>query len=186
MNNMIDVFCCSDHHLYHHAIIKYCNRPFKNVDEMHQFIIKEWNSVVFPDDIVIHLGDYVCGGTKEEIKSITDQLNGIKILILGNHDRHSVQWFKDIGFTRVFKNRWSTGIYCFSHRAQDADYLIQTGVRYNFHGHSHKHDYGDPYTNFSVDVCGYKPKKVRLDLTKEDLLYNKGISSCDFSLKSKR
>lgn len=176
---MVELFVTSDHHIHHANIIKYCNRPFVDVDEMHKFMIEEWNSVVTPDDIVIHLGDYTCGGTKEEIKAITDQLNGTKILILGNHDRHGIQWFKDVGFHRVFKHRWSIGMYCFSHRVQDADYLTENKTRYNLHGHSHKHDYGDPYYNFGVDLCGYRPKKVKLNLTKEDLLNGEGITRPD-------
>lgn len=171
---MVDAYITSDHHLFHANIIKYCNRPFVDVDEMHIHMIEQWNSVVTPDDIVIHLGDYVCGGTKEQIKGITDQLNGTKILILGNHDRHGKQWFKDVGFTRVFKHRWSIGMYCFSHRVQDADYLTETSTRYNLHGHSHKYDYGDPFYNFGVDVVGYVPKRVKLNLTREDLLNGEG------------
>ena len=141
---------------------------------MHLFMIEEWNSVVGEDDIVIHLGDYICGGTKEQIREITQQLNGIKILITGNHDRKGKQWFLDVGFSRVFKHRWSIGMYCFSHRPQDGDYLSENNVRYNLHGHSHKHDYGDPYFNFSVDVAGYIPKKVKLNLTRENLLNGEG------------
>jgi len=167
---MAEVFCCSDHHMFHTNIIKYCNRPFVDTDEMHKFSIEEWNSVVTPDDIVIHLGDYICGGTKEQVTEITQQLNGTKILITGNHDRKGKQWFIDAGFTRVFKHRWIMGMYCFSHRVQDADYLHDHNIRYNLHGHSHNHDYGDPFYNFGVDVVGYKPIKVKLNLTREDLL----------------
>lgn len=176
---MVDAHVISDHHLYHDNIIKYCNRPFANVDEMHQFGIEEWNSVVTPDSIVIHLGDYICGGTKEQVEEITRQLNGYKILITGNHDRKGKQWFLDVGFNRVFKHRWCVGMYCFSHRPQDADYLTENKVRYNLHGHSHKHDYGDPYYNFGVDLIGWRPKKVKLNLTREDLMNGDGITSPD-------
>ena len=171
---MVEVYVTSDHHLYHKNIIEYCNRPFPNVDAMHEFSIDEWNSVVTPNAIVIHLGDYICGGSKEQIKEITQRLNGTKILITGNHDRKGKQWFKDVGFTRVFKHRWSMGMYCFSHRPQSAEYLEENGIRYNLHGHSHKHDYGDPFFNFGVDVVGYKPKKVKVNLTEEDILYGEG------------
>ena len=171
---MVEPFVTSDHHLFHTNSIKYCNRPFVDVDEMHKFMIEEWNSVVTPDDIVIHLGDYICGGTFDQVKEITEQLNGTKILITGNHDRKGKQWFKDAGFHRVFKHRWSIGMYCFSHRVQDADYLKETDTRYNLHGHSHKFDYGDPFYNFGVDVVGYRPIKVKINLDKEDLLNGEG------------
>lgn len=169
-NNKTKVAVTSDSHLYHNNIIEYCDRPFDTIDEMHDRIIKDWNSVVMPDDIIIHLGDYVCGGSFDQIKEITDQLNGYKILIMGNHDRRSKTWFKNVGFDRIFKYRWSIGMYCFSHAPQTHLYLNSKNVRYNLHGHSHKHNYGDPYYNFGVDVVGYKPKKVTLNITKEDLM----------------
>ena len=48
-----------------------------------EWIIKNWNSVVKPNDIIIHLGDLAWKGHRE----IIPRLNGIKILILGNHDK---------------------------------------------------------------------------------------------------
>jgi len=169
----------SDSHLYHKNIIKYCDRPFTSLDEMHQHIITSWNKVVKPDEIVIHLGDYICGGSFEGVKEITDQLNGYKILITGNHDRKSKDWFARVGFNRVFKHRWCLGMYCFSHRPQTSDFLTENNIRYNLHGHSHKYDYGDPFYNFGVDVVGYKPKKVTLNLTEDEIINGEGISIDD-------
>ncbi len=176
---MIEVFVTSDQHFFHHNIIKYCDRPFDNVDEMHHFMIQEWNKVVQLNDIIVHLGDYICGGSFEQVKEITEQLNGRKIIITGNHDRRGKSWFKRVGFERVFKHRWCMGMYCFSHKPQTAKFLIDNGSRYNLHGHSHKHDYGDPFYNFGVDVVGYKPKKVKLNLTENDLINGEGLSIID-------
>ena len=33
-----------------------------------------------------------------------DRLNGTKHLIMGNHDKHGVQWFYDVGFETVSKH----------------------------------------------------------------------------------
>jgi calcineurin-like phosphoesterase family protein len=55
------------------------------------WLIYNWNSVVQDDDIVIHLGDFAWRGMQEVIK----ELNGIKILILGNHDRKGLQVYRD-------------------------------------------------------------------------------------------
>jgi len=136
-----------------------------------------WNESVEPTDIVVHMGDFVCGGSFSRLKEVVDQLNGYKILITGNHDGHSVTRFRRAGFDRVFKHRWSLGMYTFSHRFQTKEYLEEVGSRYNLHGHTHKHQYGDPYFSFCVDVIGYNPVPVKVDLTEEQLKNESGIST---------
>ena len=79
------VFFTSDSHFCHEAIIKYCERPFKSVEEMNEAIIENWNSVVGPKDIVFHLGDFGLGPS-EKLKDIFQRLNGEIYLIMGNHD----------------------------------------------------------------------------------------------------
>lgn len=76
----------SDTHFGHANIIKFCNRPFDDVDQMNEAIIDNWNHVVGPDDIVFHLGD-VALGPWEKWDSLLTRLNGYKILVVGNHDR---------------------------------------------------------------------------------------------------
>ena len=48
----------SDTHFGHNNIIKFCKRPWKTTEEMNEALIERWNSVVKPDDIVFHLGDF--------------------------------------------------------------------------------------------------------------------------------
>lgn len=55
------VFFTSDTHFNHTNIIRFCNRPFKDVAHMNETIIANWNSVVGPDDIIFHLGDFLFG-----------------------------------------------------------------------------------------------------------------------------
>jgi len=76
----------SDLHLHHENIIKFCNRPFKNVGHMDRTIIDNWNSVVQKDDYIIIAGDFCWGSTKMWLYFL-DQLQGIKILVRGNHDK---------------------------------------------------------------------------------------------------
>ena len=95
----------ADTHFNHENIIKYCNRPFKNAKEMNEYIINKWNSVVTQKDIVYHLGD-VGFGTTEELKKIVSRLNGLKILIRGNHDfKRGVNGWKEVGFSEVYKKK---------------------------------------------------------------------------------
>ena len=81
------IFYISDLHFGHKNIISYDNRQFFTVAEMDQALIENWNSVVKKDDIVYVLGD-VSWYNREEQKKIVKQLNGQKVLILGNHDTY--------------------------------------------------------------------------------------------------
>lgn len=73
----------SDTHFYHGNIIRFCNRPFEDVEMMNETIISNWNNTVGLDDTVFHLGDFCLGGSAEWTK-ILDRLNG-KIYLLFIH-----------------------------------------------------------------------------------------------------
>lgn len=79
------VFFTSDTHFYHTNIIDFCKRPFKEIEEMNETLIANWNKTVGPNDIIFHLGDF-CLGDSEKWNRILDRLNGNIYLILGNHD----------------------------------------------------------------------------------------------------
>ena len=76
------VFFTSDTHFNHTNIIRFCDRPFGSTEEMNEKLIGNWNSVVGPDDIVFHLGDFCLGGSAEWTK-VLDRLNG-KIYLIGD------------------------------------------------------------------------------------------------------
>ena len=96
------IFLISDSHFGHKNIIKYCNRPFDNVEDMNSTLIKNWNSVVDNEDYVYRLGDFGLG-TKDELIAIGNKLNGHKILVMGNHDHMSKTAYKECGFDKVEK-----------------------------------------------------------------------------------
>lgn len=79
------VYFTSDTHFNHSNIIHFCKRPFRDVEEMNEVLIRNWNQEVGPEDIVFHLGDFCLGGSSEWTK-VLDRLNGRIYLILGNHD----------------------------------------------------------------------------------------------------
>lgn len=93
----------SDLHLFHTNIILYCGRPHENVEQMNQSIIEAWNDVVMPDDRVIVVGDLSAGlgGKTAELRNIIGSLAGKKILILGNHDHQTNDWYLEAGFENV-------------------------------------------------------------------------------------
>ncbi len=104
---MSNIFVTSDLHFYHENIIKYCNRPFNNADEMNATLIKNWNSVVSPDDITWILGDFalIKGEDHNEkvakLNNLAAMLNGSKVLILGNHDYFTDSEYCNAGFRYV-------------------------------------------------------------------------------------
>lgn len=79
------IFFTSDSHFMHEHIIKFCKRPFNDVNEMNHILLENWNNKVPQDGLVFHLGDFAWGGYKE-YKNIREQLNGKIIFIKGNHD----------------------------------------------------------------------------------------------------
>jgi len=78
----MSTFFTADNHFGHDNIRVYCNRPFDTVEEMDAEMVIRWNSVVGPRDNIYILGDFAWGDAGPYLK----QLNGRKILIMGNHD----------------------------------------------------------------------------------------------------
>ena len=86
----------SDTHFGHCNIMKYCNRPFKLLDEMNSTLIQNWNSRVKENDTVFFLGDFCfkSGSNRGEGISVKAsewkaKLNGSVVFIKGNHDRNN-------------------------------------------------------------------------------------------------
>lgn len=103
-------FFTSDLHWFHYNVIEFCARPFTDVDNMHEGLIRLWNETVGPKDEVYVLGDWgMCNYRKTE--EITRSLNGTKYLIEGNHDwqncKQSWKWL-DIGFKWVYQSKRMT------------------------------------------------------------------------------
>jgi hypothetical protein len=81
-------FLTSDTHFGHALMLKLeaCARPFANTDEMDQCLIDNWNAFVHPNDTVWHLGDFAMRQDERRVAQIFHALNGVKKLIIGNHD----------------------------------------------------------------------------------------------------
>lgn len=79
-------FYIADWHYDHKNVLSFDNRPFTDVVEMNDELIRRWNSVVSSGDIVYILGDmFWC--TPNIATPVIDSLNGQKFLVKGNHDR---------------------------------------------------------------------------------------------------
>lgn len=159
------VYIISDLHLEHKNIIKYCSRPFTNVEEMNKRLIDNWNSVVDEKDIIYFLGDFGLG-TKEQISQWARQLKGHKKLIKGNHDGRSKEFYQECGFEEVenmiflFKNQTEAKYdIILSHEPL----MILPENTVNIHGHIHDQQLDNKefdntkYFNASVENIDYKP-----------------------------
>ena len=133
---MSNVFLTSDTHFGHKNICVFENydgspvRPWDNVEEMDEEMVKRWNETVGPKDKVYHLGDVVIN---RKSLSIMERLNGDKVLIKGNHDI-----FKLTDYTKYFRDirgyHVMNGL-ILSHIPISKDSLARFGC--NIHGHTH-------------------------------------------------
>ena len=91
---MTDTWFTADFHLGHRNIIRYCNRPFRDVDEMDSAILDRPNAAAKERDILYFLGDFCLGGAKHA----EHYLNRIRCKRIhftkGNHDK-TLRKFQD-------------------------------------------------------------------------------------------
>ncbi len=100
-----DVYFTSDTHFGHEKIA--VNRGFASAQEHDDWIIKNWNARVQPEDTVIHCGDFLVGvkdNPKSYCENILKQLNGNILLIWGNH----ISGVKQIYREELFRRGWSS------------------------------------------------------------------------------
>lgn len=158
------VFITSDNHFSHKNIIRYCNRPFRSVEEMNNQMIDKWNKVVSEKDIVYHLGDFAFARNYEQIRKIRDRLNGHIILILGNHDK---KLFLEKAGIKVSKNdKIVVKNLILSHRPLEN---IKHGF-VNVHGHIHEKRTNGRRINASVDVTNFEPKLIEKYFNEAEIL----------------
>lgn len=80
----------SDLHFGHRNVINFDHRPFSNADEMDHYMIGLWNNRVYDDDDVYIIGDFAYRSGKSSDWYLR-QLKGHKHLIIGNHDRSTIE-----------------------------------------------------------------------------------------------
>lgn len=154
----------SDTHFFHANILKFKNdggkrlRQFNSLDEMHEYMVEKWNSVVKPQDYVYHLGD-VTFQYHKGFNELMSRLNGQKRLIVGNHDKiwnpALQKWFVKADLWKGFHEHDFTA----SHMPLSLDSLRDG--HFNVHGHTHANVKKDPhYINVCVEVRDYTPVHI--------------------------
>lgn len=164
----MSVFFISDTHFHHQNIIKYCNRPFKNFEEMDDVIINNWNSIVSETDLVIHGGDFALGHLIVQ-QDLLKRLNGRKILIQGNHDR-SIKKMLEVGFQRVYKYMSLKTKYGKLLIAHNPTFFLNENNEYHdifLYGHIHDKELQTHLPenmksiNISVEKINYTPRSLK-------------------------
>jgi calcineurin-like phosphoesterase family protein len=161
-----DIWLISDTHFNHAAILTFKQgglpiRTFDSVKQMNELMIDNWNSVVKPEDTVIHLGDVLFGENKVSwMENNFTKLNGKKRLVLGNHDnpKFLAPFFKDIQLWLALP-----GVLC-SHTPLHAMILAEdkrwgdSGPGVNAHGHIHSNPSPEgPYKCVCVEQINFTP-----------------------------
>lgn len=162
------IYYTSDLHIGHANILKHCNRPFSNVDEMNEALIENWNRRLCHNDTVFVLGDLFFRNALPASHYL-ERMKGKKHLIIGNHDRgwmkqtDVMRYFEDISLMREVVDRGRKLTLC--HYPMLAWNGCGKGA-YHIYGHVHSnldHGYGSilaamPHAlNACVDVNHFQP-----------------------------
>ena len=159
---MANIFFTADLHFGHKNILLFENRcrcdketletrPFKDVSEMDNYIIQRWNSTVDKTDTVFIAGD-LSFYDKEKTTNVVQRLKGTKILIKGNHDTKSNQWYRDVGIKEVsgypiIVNEW------FAIQHEPPTFYNEHCPYFYIYGHVHNCEMYQTYTKRSCCVC---------------------------------
>lgn len=179
------VWFTSDLHFGHDKILDYepkrkqLGRTIKEHDEA---LIKRLNSKVQSDDRLYILGDFGISSSAY-IKSILSRLNGHKVLVMGNHDRHSPHHYLNMGFDSVcyemtlkiaghfvrlrhhpYRKSWWKTIFPWQYKEKDRHKRPTDRGHILLHGHIHSGGHRDgawkvyrKMINVGVDVRDYYP-----------------------------
>ncbi len=135
----------ADLHFGHENVAKW--RGFTSVAEHDAHIVETWNRTVHKRDTTYILGDI----TMEKADyDILDQLNGRKIVVLGNHDRAAhtrklLEHVESVAGMIQYKGIFLS--HCPVH-PMEMDYR----VKYNIHGHIHNKSVERDFTLFGIPI----------------------------------
>lgn len=160
-----NIFFISDTHFGDNSFYTYTlddgspARKFKNYIEADEYMIEKYNNIINPMDRVYFLGDL---GVKKVLKEVLPKLNGRKVLIKGNHDTESINFYKNY-FDDIRAYHIRDKILMFHipvHPYCKGKNLIQ------IHGHTHTFKLPDKwYFNCCVENHDYTP--ISYDIIKD-------------------
>ncbi len=154
MSSCNRVFAVSDTHFGHRKVIEFepVHRPFATIEQHDRELVERWNATVKPKDTVWHLGDVYFGG--KDAHAILGELNGLKRLVLGNHDVYPLEIYQ-----RYFPKIYGAAEYrhcVLTHIPVNENQLDR--YERNIHGHMHSKKLDDPrYICVSVEQFDLRP-----------------------------
>jgi calcineurin-like phosphoesterase family protein len=154
---LANTFFIGDTHFGHKNIIRFDkikeHRRFETIEEHDAELVRRWNSVVRPKDIVWHLGDFCFGRKSLEVAGF---LNGDKRLVMGNHDRYpTVEYLRY--FSKVLGAVEVKGM-ILTHIPVHVSQLDCGRYTHNIHGHLHTYVLADErYINVSAEQVNLTP-----------------------------
>ena len=164
------IFLIADQHYNHANIIKYSERPFKDVQEMNAALDSNHQNTVRPTDCTIHIGDFLFGTAEQLIRKMA-YLHGTHYLMNGSHDR-ALEELEEQGIPeelnekiiilpQVFEFQYAGKKITLHHYAQLRWRASHHGA-VHFFGHSHGH-LNHPGRAIDVGVDCQKFYPVQLD-----------------------
>ncbi len=154
----------TDTHFNHRKLEEYSGRP-SNFEELIINGLKE----IPKEDTLIHLGD-ICIGKDKDWHEELKRFDFTKILVIGNHDHKSNNWYSENGWDfvcRYFSFEFMGKRILFSHEPRE----VMEDIDINIHGHWHNNEHREAescgiydkayHKLLAIEYTNYKP--IRLD-----------------------
>ena len=171
------IYYTADLHFGHANVIRHCDRPFADANEMDKVLIENWNARIHRNDVVYIVGDFLFRA-KRPAEDYLAVLKGRKHLIIGNHDKYWMKkadlgaWFESVSPMLFVNDHGQTATLC--HYPMISWPGMSKGG-YMIYGHIHNNTNADYWPliaardlmlNAGVDVNGFAP------VTLEEMIVN--------------
>ena len=154
------IWVTGDQHYNHENMIRFCNRPFRNVNHMNESLIYNHNERIDINDTVYVIGDFRFSDARLPLPKLLKYLNGNLVFIKGNHDRNNgLKNAAEFVVIHTFGYR-----FLLMHKPEDAILTAEKLGDIDIILHAHVHDtwkFKDNMVNVGVDVWNYYPVHIK-------------------------
>ena len=166
----MNIHLITDTHFSHPKIIEYENRP----KDYEKRIFKGLKTIP-ENEMLIHLGDVSLGNDEAMMRKYIAPLKCKTTLVLGNHDKKSIDWYLQKGFDsvcyRMILKAFGYEI-LFSHVPRPIE---EFNYDLNIHGHCHSNKrlkefeptMNDKQLLLAIEKTNYQPVKLKTFIEKK-------------------